>query len=85
MTTTVAPGRNTGARALVDELGLDNYYAFHATRADLLRRLGRDADAGAAYTRAAALAPTNAERDFLQTQARRPGYARTPAIETIEP
>ena len=30
------------ALALVDELDLDNYYPFHATRADLLRRLGRD-------------------------------------------
>jgi RNA polymerase sigma-70 factor (ECF subfamily) len=54
------------ALALVDELDLDNYYAFHATRADLLRRLGRDADAAAAYARAAAMAPTDAERDFLR-------------------
>jgi RNA polymerase sigma-70 factor (ECF subfamily) len=53
------------ALTLVDELDLDNYYAFHATRADLLRRLGRDDDAQAAYQRAAALAPTDAERDFL--------------------
>ena len=30
------------ALALVDELDLDNYHPFHATRADLLRRLGRD-------------------------------------------
>jgi RNA polymerase sigma-70 factor (ECF subfamily) len=53
------------ALALVDELDLDNYYSFHATRADLLRRLGRNADAAAAYERAAAMAPTEAERDFL--------------------
>jgi RNA polymerase sigma-70 factor (ECF subfamily) len=53
------------ALALVDELDLDNYYAFHATRADLLRRLGRNADAAASYERAAAMAPTSAERDFL--------------------
>ena len=53
------------ALALVDELDLGSYYAFHATRADLLRRLGRDGDAAAAYARAAALAPTDAERDFL--------------------
>jgi len=46
------------ALALVDELDLDSYYAFHATRADLLRRLGRDDDAAAAYARAAAMAPT---------------------------
>jgi RNA polymerase sigma-70 factor (ECF subfamily) len=56
----------TTALALVDHLDLDNYYAFHATRADLLRRLGRDTEATTAYQRAAALAPTNAERDFLR-------------------
>src|SRR5207247_1203090 len=32
------------ALALVDELALDNYYAFHATRADLLQRLGRNSE-----------------------------------------
>jgi RNA polymerase sigma-70 factor (ECF subfamily) len=54
------------ALALIEKLDLDNYYAFHATRADLLRRLGRDGEAAAAYQRAAALAPTTAERDFLR-------------------
>ncbi|HEY3208592.1 MAG TPA: RNA polymerase sigma factor [Actinomycetota bacterium] len=54
------------ALALVDELDLDNYHPFHATRADLLRRLGRDSEAAAAYQRAATLAPTDAERDFLR-------------------
>jgi RNA polymerase sigma-70 factor, ECF subfamily len=53
------------ALALVDELDLDNYHPFHATRADLLRRLGRNSEAAAAYERAAAMAPTDAERDFL--------------------
>ena len=38
----------------------------HATRADLLRRLGRHSEAEAAYQRAAAMAPTDAERDFLR-------------------
>ena len=56
----------TAALALVEDLDLDTYYAFHATRADLLRRLGRDSEAAAAYQRAAALAPTDAERDFLR-------------------
>jgi RNA polymerase sigma-70 factor (ECF subfamily) len=56
----------TPALALVDELDLDHYYAFHATRADLLRRLGCDSEARAAYQRAAAMAPTDAERDFLR-------------------
>jgi RNA polymerase sigma-70 factor (ECF subfamily) len=54
------------ALALVDELDLDNYHPFHATRADLLRRLGWHSEAAAAYERAAAMAPTDAERDFLR-------------------
>jgi RNA polymerase sigma-70 factor, ECF subfamily len=52
--------------ALVDELDLDDYYALHATRAGLLRRLGRSGDAARAYTRAAELAPHQAERSFLE-------------------
>jgi RNA polymerase sigma-70 factor (ECF subfamily) len=58
------------ALALVEELDLDGYYAFQATRADLLRRLGRSSEAVAAYERAAALAPTEAERDFLRLRGR---------------
>jgi RNA polymerase sigma-70 factor (ECF subfamily) len=54
------------ALALVDELDLDNYYPFHGTRADLLRRLGRDTEAASEYERAAEMAPTEAERDFLR-------------------
>jgi RNA polymerase sigma-70 factor, ECF subfamily len=54
------------ALALVEELDLDRYHVFHATRADLLRRLGREAEAVAAYERAAALAPTEGERHFLR-------------------
>ena len=54
------------ALALVDELDLDGYHPFHATRADLLRRLGRSREAAAAYERAAELAPTEAEREFLR-------------------
>ncbi|GAA3727881.1 sigma factor-like helix-turn-helix DNA-binding protein [Leifsonia bigeumensis] len=51
------------ALASVDRLAtaLDDYHAFHATRADLLRRLGRSADARAAYDRAIALAGNTAE------------------------
>jgi RNA polymerase sigma-70 factor, ECF subfamily len=54
------------ALALVEELDLDHYYPFHATRADLLWRLGRHREAAAAYQRAAAMAPTDAEREFLR-------------------
>jgi len=57
------------ALALVDQLDLPDYHAFHATRADLLRRLGRREQAVVAYDVAAALAPTSLERDHLATQA----------------
>jgi RNA polymerase sigma-70 factor (ECF subfamily) len=65
----IAVGEVQGAAAalaLVDELDLDNYHPFHATRADLLRRLGRVSEAAGAYERAADMAPTEAERDFLR-------------------
>jgi RNA polymerase sigma-70 factor (ECF subfamily) len=54
------------ALAIVDALDLEGYHPFHAARADLLRRLGRDDEAAPAYARAAELAPTAAEREFLQ-------------------
>jgi RNA polymerase sigma-70 factor (ECF subfamily) len=50
--------------ALVD--GLDRYHVFHAVRADLLRRLGRGAEAGAAYGAAIACAGNERERDLLR-------------------
>jgi RNA polymerase sigma-70 factor (ECF subfamily) len=62
------------ALALVDELQLESYQPFHAARADLLSRLGREPEAATEYERAAALAPTDAERDFL----RRGGRAAIP-------
>jgi RNA polymerase sigma-70 factor (ECF subfamily) len=65
----IAVGEVQGAAAalaLVDELDLDNYHSFQATRADLLHRLGRAGEAAVAYERAADLAPTDAERDFLR-------------------
>jgi RNA polymerase sigma-70 factor (ECF subfamily) len=54
------------ALALVDELDLASYHPFHATRGDLLRRLGHHRDAATAYERAAELAPTETEREFLR-------------------
>ncbi len=52
--------------ALVDGIeGLENYHLWHATRADLLRRMGRRADAAAAYRRAHDLATDPAEQRFL--------------------
>src|SRR6185437_9743128 len=53
--------------ALTDSIdGLDDYYLFHATRADLLRRLERGAEAAAAYDRALAIAPSEVEQEFLR-------------------
>ncbi|MGV9377430.1 RNA polymerase sigma factor [Nonomuraea sp. NPDC003707] len=46
--------------------GPDDYYMFHAVRADLLRRLGREEEAAAAYEAAAARAGNDVERDFLR-------------------
>jgi RNA polymerase sigma-70 factor (ECF subfamily) len=53
------------ALALVDGLGLGDYYLFHAIRAGLLRRLGRDREAALAYGAAIARARNAAEREFL--------------------
>jgi RNA polymerase sigma-70 factor (ECF subfamily) len=52
---------------LVEELEgpLDDYHLFHATRADLLRRLDRPGEAAAAYRRALELAGNPVEREFL--------------------
>lgn len=44
---------------------LDDYYLFHAARADILRRLGMTSESMAAYQRALALCQNDAERDFL--------------------
>jgi RNA polymerase sigma-70 factor (ECF subfamily) len=51
--------------ALVDGLPLAGYHAWHATRADLLRRLGRSADAKQAYDAAIAATRNSAERAYL--------------------
>ncbi len=57
--------------AEVDDLrssGLDSYYLFHATRADLLRRLDRTTEAAAAYATARALTTNPIEQAFLDTR-----------------
>jgi RNA polymerase sigma-70 factor (ECF subfamily) len=46
--------------------GLESYVHHHTARADLLRRLGRDDEARAAYRRALALGPTETERRFIE-------------------
>jgi len=56
------------ALPLVDELSapLAGYHLWHATRADLLRRLGRREQAAAAYQKALELTQNEAERRFLR-------------------
>jgi len=53
------------AAAEVDALPLEDYHVFHATRADLLRRLGRHEESRAAYDRAISLAGNTAETAYL--------------------
>ena len=71
----VAVGMADGPEAalpLVDAIAgtgqLDGYYLLHATRADLLRRAGRTAEAAESYKQALSLAPTEAERRFLASR-----------------
>ncbi len=54
--------------AATDSLDLGSYHLFHAVRADLLRRLGRSAEAAQAYDAALALTTNAAERVFLDRQ-----------------
>jgi RNA polymerase sigma-70 factor (ECF subfamily) len=54
------------ALAVVERLDLEDYLYLHATRADLLRRLGRTAEARAAYARALELVGSDAERRFFE-------------------
>ncbi len=58
------------ALAIVDELDLARYHLYHAVRADLLRRLGRPAEAAQAYRAALARTGNEAERAFLRDRLR---------------
>jgi RNA polymerase sigma-70 factor (ECF subfamily) len=53
------------ALAEIDRLPLDGYHLYHATRAELLRRLGRSEESRAAYDRAIELAGNTAETAHL--------------------
>jgi RNA polymerase sigma-70 factor, ECF subfamily len=61
-------GDGEGAVRLVEALAdeLDGYHYLHATRAELLHRLGRTQDARAAYIRALELVHADAERSHLR-------------------
>jgi RNA polymerase sigma-70 factor (ECF subfamily) len=67
----IAVGEVSGPEAALElvealEPDLDAYHAFHAARADMLWRLDRRAEAMTAFERAAELAPTESEREFLE-------------------
>jgi RNA polymerase sigma-70 factor (ECF subfamily) len=56
----------TAALETVESLNLSEYYLFHAVRADLLSRVGRNEDAHAAYDKALVLTSNAVERTFLE-------------------
>ncbi len=67
------------ALVAVDNLELDGYHLFHATRADLLRRLARHDQAADAYESALALVSNAAERRFLDGRRQSLPVARSDA------
>ncbi len=72
----VALAETAGAQAALDALeglDLDGYQPFHATRAEMLARLGRAAEASEAYEAALRLTTNTQERRFLER--RRAGLA----------
>jgi RNA polymerase sigma-70 factor (ECF subfamily) len=65
----IAVGERDGAAsalALVEGLSLDGYHLFHTARGDLLERVGRVEEAGAAFERALELTTNAAERRYLE-------------------
>ena len=56
------------ALALLDGLELDDYRYYHSTRAEVLRRLGRNDEARAAYTRALEQTQPGPEQRFLESR-----------------
>ena len=56
--------------AVMEHGGLANYYLAHSAQADMYRRLGRTAEARAAYEKALALTQQGPERQFLQERIR---------------
>jgi RNA polymerase sigma-70 factor, ECF subfamily len=65
----IAVAEERGAKAgleIVERLDLDEFHYLHSTRAELLRRLDRTADAQDAYRRALTLVHDDAERRLLE-------------------
>ena len=72
----MSEGFEAGLR-LMDEIGvasrLDDYYFFHAARADLLRRLVRFEEAKSAYSRALELTENEIEQKHVRRRMRELG------------
>jgi RNA polymerase sigma-70 factor, ECF subfamily len=66
-------GRPRQGLDIVDRLALEDYHYLHATRGELLSRLGRTAEARGAYTRALAIVHDDAERRLLERRLRELG------------
>jgi len=78
----VAVAESEGPEAgldIVDRLALEDYRYLHSTRGELLRRLGRTAEARDAYRRALALVHDDAERRLLERRLAELGMATGPA------
>jgi RNA polymerase sigma-70 factor, ECF subfamily len=75
-------GSPAKALAIVDTLSLADYRYLHSTRAELLRRLDRPAEAADAYRRALSLTASEPERRFLQRRLAEVGSDPTPPSAT---
>jgi RNA polymerase sigma-70 factor, ECF subfamily len=64
---------------IVDGLALEDYRYLHSTRGELLRRLGRTAEAREAYRRALALVHSDPERRLLERRLEELGGTNGPA------
>jgi RNA polymerase sigma-70 factor (ECF subfamily) len=70
---------------IVDRLSLEDYHYLHATRGELLRRLGRTGEARQAYHRALALVHDDAERRLLERRLAELDSAAGPATRSHPP
>ena len=75
----MSPDADNPVESLEDKL--DGYHAYHATRADLLRRLGSSQKSRAAYDKAIELADNIAEAAYLTHQRDQLGFPAQPGRE----
>jgi RNA polymerase sigma-70 factor (ECF subfamily) len=88
LTRAVAVAEAEGPQAgldIVDRLALEDYRYLHSTRGELLRRLGRTAEAAEAFRRALALVHDDAERRLLERRLAEVGGSASDAAGTAGP